>query len=80
MPRQEKWISENIAQFDRGVFIGVGGSFDVIAGTVKRAPMIWQKLNIEWLYRLIKQPSRWRRMLALPRFAFQIWKDKGKSL
>lgn len=80
VPRQEKWISENIAQFDRGVFIGVGGSFDVIAGTVKRAPMIWQKLNIEWLYRLIKQPSRWRRMLALPRFAFQIWKNKGKSL
>ncbi|WP_068675336.1 WecB/TagA/CpsF family glycosyltransferase [Oceanobacillus sp. Castelsardo] len=80
VPRQEKWISENFAQFDQGVFIGIGGSFDVIAGTVKRAPMLWQKLNIEWLYRLIKQPSRWRRMLALPRFAFRVWKNKGKSL
>ena len=80
VPRQEKWISENFAKFNKGVFIGIGGSFDVIAGTVKRAPMIWQKLNIEWLYRLIKQPSRWRRMLALPRFAFLVWRNKGKSL
>lgn len=72
VPRQEKWISEHIDEFEHGVFIGVGGSFDVIAGTVERAPEIWQKMNLEWLYRLLKQPSRWKRMLALPRFGFKV--------
>ncbi|EKN68564.1 WecB/TagA/CpsF family glycosyltransferase [Schinkia azotoformans] len=72
MPRQEKWIAEHIDHVEKGVFIGVGGSFDVIAGTVKRAPEFWQKLNLEWFYRLLKQPSRWRRMLALPHFALKV--------
>lgn len=76
VPRQEKWIYENIHRFSQGVFIGVGGSFDVIAGTVKRAPVFWQKLNLEWLFRLIKQPTRLKRMLALPRFALKILKIK----
>ncbi|MFI8687543.1 WecB/TagA/CpsF family glycosyltransferase [Rossellomorea sp. NPDC077527] len=76
VPRQEKWISENIDSFSSGVFMGVGGSFDVIAGTVERAPEIWQKMNMEWFYRLMKQPSRWRRMLALPKFALVIMKKK----
>ncbi|RKQ34318.1 WecB/TagA/CpsF family glycosyltransferase [Oceanobacillus halophilus] len=79
VPRQEKWISENITKFEQGVFIGVGGSFDAVAGTVKRAPIFWQKLNLEWFYRLMKQPTRWRRMLALPRFAFRILKQKRKG-
>ncbi|GEL78657.1 WecB/TagA/CpsF family glycosyltransferase [Tenuibacillus multivorans] len=78
-PRQEKWISEHLDEFDHGVFIGVGGSFDGIAGTMKRAPKIWQKLNLEWLYRLFQQPSRWRRMLALPRFGLKILKQKVKG-
>lgn len=82
VPRQEKWIYEHIDQFNHGIFIGVGGSFDVIAGTVKRAPLIWQKLNLEWLYRLLSQPSRWKRMLALPRFALKVFgmKLKGQGL
>jgi N-acetylglucosaminyldiphosphoundecaprenol N-acetyl-beta-D-mannosaminyltransferase len=67
-PKQEKWIAENISNFTKGLFIGVGGSIDVLAGEVKRAPEIWQKTNLEWFYRLLKQPSRWRRMLALPQF------------
>lgn len=79
VPRQEKWISENQSKFKQGVFIGVGGSFDVIAGTVQRAPIIWQKLNLEWLYRIAKQPSRWKRALALPRFSIQIIKQKVKG-
>lgn len=79
VPRQEKWIAQNLNQFSHGVFIGVGGSFDVIAGTVKRAPVIWQKLNLEWLYRLLRQPSRWRRMLVLPHFAIKIFKLKYKG-
>lgn len=79
VPRQEKWIAENIVAFETGIFIGVGGSFDVIAGTVKRAPIFWQKLNLEWLYRLLKQPSRWKRMLALPQFAIRVFKQKAKE-
>lgn len=79
-PRQEQWISQKIDQFNQGVFVGIGGSFDVLAGEVKRAPEIWQKLNVEWLYRLLKQPTRWRRMLALPKFALKIISQKVKRL
>ncbi|MGJ9458141.1 WecB/TagA/CpsF family glycosyltransferase [Oceanobacillus sp. CF4.6] len=79
VPRQEKWIAENLEKFNKGIFIGIGGSFDVIAGTVKRAPIFWQKLNLEWFYRLLKQPSRFIRMLALPRFALKILKQKMKG-
>ncbi|MDQ0881524.1 exopolysaccharide biosynthesis WecB/TagA/CpsF family protein [Peribacillus sp. V2I11] len=52
--------------------MGVGGSFDVLAGKVNRAPVFWQKMRLEWLYRLIQQPSRWKRMLALPRFVLKV--------
>lgn len=79
VPRQEKFISSNLPIFEKGLFIGVGGSFDVLAGAVKRAPVIWQKLNLEWLYRLIKQPSRWRRMLALPIFMVHMIQKRLKS-
>jgi N-acetylglucosaminyldiphosphoundecaprenol N-acetyl-beta-D-mannosaminyltransferase len=75
-PKQEVWISENLPKFQKGLFMGVGGSFDVIAGEVKRAPLIWQKMNLEWLYRLLKQPSRWKRMLVLPLFMLKIVKAK----
>jgi len=75
-PRQEKWIAKHLDQFSHGLFMGVGGSIDVLAGEVQRAPRIWQKLNLEWFYRLISQPSRWRRMLAIPRFIKQIFKLK----
>ncbi|WP_082233338.1 WecB/TagA/CpsF family glycosyltransferase [Halobacillus massiliensis] len=71
-PNQEKWIHKYRNEFSYGLFMGVGGSFDAWAGHVKRAPVIWQKLNLEWLYRLIKQPSRWKRMLQLPRFIWHI--------
>jgi N-acetylglucosaminyldiphosphoundecaprenol N-acetyl-beta-D-mannosaminyltransferase len=52
------------------VGIGVGGSFDVLAGNVERAPALWRRLNLEWLYRLLKEPHRWRRQLALPQFVW----------
>lgn len=77
-PKQEKWICENLPHFEKGLFIGVGGSFDVLAGTVKRAPLIWQKMNLEWLYRLLQQPSRWKRMLVLPLFVIQVIFEKTK--
>ncbi|MCM0649271.1 WecB/TagA/CpsF family glycosyltransferase [Clostridium swellfunianum] len=70
-PRAEKWIYENKSRLNTKVAIGVGGMLDVIAGKVKRAPLIWQKMNLEWLYRLLRQPSRWRRQLALPLFAWK---------
>lgn len=70
-PRQEQWVYLHKKQLKVKVAIGVGGSLDVIAGKVKRAPVFWQKLNLEWLYRLLSQPSRWKRQLALPHFAIK---------
>ena len=79
-PRQEFWLAEHLKASGAGAGIGVGGSFDVIAGKVERAPEAWRKLNLEWLYRLVKEPKRWRRQLALPRFVWLIARDRaGKS-
>ncbi len=78
-PKQEKLIYENLGQLPPCVAIGVGGSIDVWGGTVKRAPNVVQKLNVEWLYRLVKQPSRFKRQLALPRFAWRVIKTQNKS-
>ena len=68
-PTQELWIKKHRKQIGNIVTIGVGGSFDFIAGSAKRAPKLVQKIGLEWLWRLIMQPSRLRRMLALPKFA-----------
>lgn len=72
VPKQEKWIHKYKSELYSGVCIAVGGSFDVLAGRVKRAPKIFQRLGLEWLYRLITQPWRYKRMLALPRFMLQV--------
>lgn len=61
VPKQEKLIYDNLQDFDKGIFVGVGGSFDVISGSKKRAPKIFIKLNLEWLYRIAFSPSRWKR-------------------
>lgn len=71
-PKQEYWIERYIDRFEKGLFMGVGGSFDIWAGEAKRAPEIWIKLNIEWMYRLLNQPSRLKRMLALPMFLLKV--------
>ncbi len=71
-PKQEKWIYAHKDEMDFGVAMGIGGSLDVFAGTVKRAPEFYQKHGIEWLYRLLKQPKRIVRMLDLPRFGFKV--------
>jgi N-acetylglucosaminyldiphosphoundecaprenol N-acetyl-beta-D-mannosaminyltransferase len=68
IPRQEQWICQHRHLCPHSIWVGVGGSFDVWSGTKRRAPKIWQQLNLEWLYRLGQEPSRWRRMLALPQF------------
>jgi N-acetylglucosaminyldiphosphoundecaprenol N-acetyl-beta-D-mannosaminyltransferase len=75
-PRQEMWLSRNLRATGCGVGIGIGGSFDVISGRVKRAPMIWRQLGIEWLYRLIREPQRVRRQLALPYFIWLVALDR----
>lgn len=75
-PRQEFWLSDHLAATGAGAGIGIGGSFDVIAGRVVRAPELWRHLNLEWLYRLVKEPQRWRRQLALPRFVWLVARDR----
>lgn len=67
-PRQEKWIHTNKNKLKVKICIGVGGSFDVLAGKVQLAPDFFRKNNLEWLYRLFKEPWRYKRMLKLPQF------------
>lgn len=72
-PSQEKWIYKNMNKLKRcRLIIGIGGSFDFIAGTQRRAPLMFRKSGLEWMYRLYKEPVRWRRMLRLPLFALNI--------
>ena len=70
-PYAERWIHKYRSELNAKIAIGVGGSLDVIAGKVKETPESWKRLNVEWLYRLIRQPSRWKRQLILPRFAIR---------
>lgn len=69
MPRQEIWIKTNFHLCPQAIWIGVGGSFDVWSGVKNRAPQYIRNLDLEWLYRIVQEPSRWRRALALPKFA-----------
>jgi len=71
-PRQEKWIDQYLEQLGVNVAVGVGGSLDVMAGTVKRAPNVYQKLGMEWFYRLITNPKRAKRMMNLPKFGIKV--------
>lgn len=76
-PRQEQWIHQYMKTADKGLLMGVGGSFDVLSGKSKRAPDFFLRLNIEWLYRLIKQPYRLKRMMALPKFLYEVKHQKN---
>ncbi|MFD1179562.1 WecB/TagA/CpsF family glycosyltransferase [Paenibacillus puldeungensis] len=73
---QEPWIAKYKATLGVPVMMGVGGSFDVISGRTKRAPKAFQKLRLEWLYRLLKEPTRFGRMMALPKFAIRVLREK----
>lgn len=75
-PKQEIWIDSNIDRLDTRLIIGNGGVIDILAGDAKRAPDIFIKLNLEWFYRLITDPSRIKRQLAIPKFLFSVMKDK----
>ena len=76
-PKQEIWIRQYMQHLMPTVCIGAGGSLDVIAGEKKRAPAWMIKLNLEWLYRLITEPSRWQRQLVLPKFVALVLKSKA---
>jgi N-acetylglucosaminyldiphosphoundecaprenol N-acetyl-beta-D-mannosaminyltransferase len=75
-PHQEKWIARNLAHLGVPVAMGVGGAFDFISGEAKRAPHWVQRIGLEWLHRLIRQPWRWRRMLVLPRFVLLVLRQR----
>ena len=78
-PKQEKWLAKYRNQLKPCLLMGIGGSFDVLAGKVQRAPKWMQDAKLEWFFRLVKQPSRFRRMLALPKFVFAVRSEKGKK-
>lgn len=70
-PKQERWMSENAGRLSCGLMAGLGGSLDVLAGNVQRAPEAWRKLGLEWLYRVIKEPKRLGRVARLPLFVLE---------
>lgn len=76
VPKQEKWLFKYKDELKVPVSIGVGGTFDVMAGVVKRAPLWMQKARLEWLFRAMLQPSRAGRLLALPKFVWKVHKQK----
>ena len=75
-PKQEKWLAQYRDRLKPCLLMGIGGSFDVLAGKVQRAPKWMQDAKLEWLFRLMKQPSRFGRMLALPKFVFAVRDEK----
>lgn len=77
-PEQDRWIHRNLARLEVPVAMGVGGAFDFISGRAKRAPRWVQRLGLEWLHRLFHEPWRWRRMLALPQFAWLVIREERK--
>lgn len=77
-PKQEKWIYENRKMLNVRLCLGVGGTLDVLSGQAKRAPEIFIKLNLEWFYRIVSNPSRWGRFFALPKFIIKILKERNR--
>jgi len=76
VPTEEKWIARNRQRLGVPVMIGVGGSFDFVAGITERAPPWVRKLGLEWFHRLVNEPWRWRRQLALPRFVALVLRQR----
>lgn len=79
-PKQEKWIHENRDSLKVKVCIGVGGSLDVFAGKVRLAPEFLRKMGLEWLYRLCREPWRFKRMLDLPRYMLYVFHTRLRDL
>ena len=79
VPKQEKWLAKHHGERGVPVAIGVGGTFDVMAGVMKRAPRWMQRAKLEWLFRGMMQPQRAGRLLALPRFVLKVHAQKRKK-
>jgi N-acetylglucosaminyldiphosphoundecaprenol N-acetyl-beta-D-mannosaminyltransferase len=75
-PAQDLWIARNQPRLQVPVAMGVGGSLDFVAGVTRRAPEWVQRIGLEWLYRLIREPWRWRRQLELPRFVWHVLRSR----
>lgn len=75
-PAQDIWIARNLLSTGASVAIGVGGSFDYVAGRTRRAPPWMRDHGLDWLWRLLRQPWRWRRMLALPAFVWAVLREQ----
>lgn len=71
-PDQDLWLSQNLTATGAIVGIGLGGTFDYVSGRRSRAPQAWRRLGLEWFHRLLTQPWRWRRMLALPQLVWKV--------
>src|SRR5207247_1504201 len=71
-PAQDLWIRRNLARLPVAVAMGVGGAYDFLSGRQRRAPRALQRMGLEWLYRLYREPWRWKRMLAIPSFMLQV--------
>lgn len=78
-PKQEQFIGACKPRLSHGVAIGVGGSFDVLSGSVKRAPKWIRKIHMEWLYRSLRDPSRLKRIFVIPKYMRLIKKEAKKS-
>ena len=76
VPAEEIWIARNSRRLGVPVMIGVGGTFDFVAGVTMRAPVWMRRVGLEWLYRLLREPWRWKRQLALPRFVLLVLRQK----
>ena len=77
-PKQEKWMKQNGAATGARLLIGMGGCLDVFSGRVQRAPEVFQRLGLEWLYRVAKEPSRIGRVAKLPLFLVHAAGEKRK--
>ena len=79
IPHQELLIYDNLDKFDKGIFVGVGGSFDVLSGMKKRAPKFFIKFHLEWLYRICREPKRMKRFFkSNVKYLFEIRKEAKK--
>jgi N-acetylglucosaminyldiphosphoundecaprenol N-acetyl-beta-D-mannosaminyltransferase len=74
-PQQDMWIAENLLKTRVSVAMGVGGSFDYVAGVARRAPRWMQDHGLDWLWRLLRQPWRWKRMTVLPAFVWLVLRE-----
>jgi N-acetylglucosaminyldiphosphoundecaprenol N-acetyl-beta-D-mannosaminyltransferase len=77
-PRQERWLDRHLTTLAVPISLGIGGTLDVWAGRVSRAPRVMQTLGLEWCYRLIRQPGRLRRQVVIPQFMATVWRLRAQ--